>query len=238
MPAIPDLLWLNLSPSLCPLNRPLLRQLSYRGTVAQWDYHHSADDPALLEIPLTLLHDYLKAVARPIHLAGHGLSGVLGLLYAQRYPERVRSLTLLGVGPYPMVTWHSHYYAQRRLLPCRRDRILIKLVNDLFGPMARSMVRELVCRLEADLDSTPAPHSLICHPYLAPGSAPVPLLACGSQDDGVIAPHEFLRWQHWLQPGRGDRLWQCPQGRHFFQYSEATALARAMGNFWQSLAPA
>lgn len=232
-----DVLWLNSSPSLRCLHRPLLRELSYRTQVAQWDYQQSLDEPASLDLPLTLLHDYLKGLAHPVHLAGHGLSGALGLLYARQHPERIKSLTLLSVGPHPAISWQTHYYMNRRLLCCDRTLVLAIMVSHLFGESMRPLARELVCRLQADLDESPSPHSLLWDGEIAAGDCPVPLMVCGSQDDSVISPELLAHWQHWMNPYRGDQIWQCPEGKHFFHYFQAKAVSRAMLRFWQQIAP-
>lgn len=231
-----DVLWLNASSGLRCLHRPLLRSLSHQACVTQWDFCQNLDEPASLSAPLTLLHDVLKGRSRPVHLAGHGVGGAIGLLYARQHPERVRSLTLLSVGPQPALSWQSHYYLHRRLLNCDRDFVLSVMVSQLFGEAVRPLSRELACRLQADLDQSPMPHSLLGDSTIAAGPVPVPLLVCGSRDDSVIGLDELSQWQPWLRPERGDRLWQCPEGRHFFHYFQAAAVSRTIGQFWRQLA--
>lgn len=101
MSNLPNVLCLSANPNLKNFDRPLLRSLSKQITIAQWEYCQSQDEPSSLEVALELVHDYLQQLVSPIHLVGHGTSGLLGLLYAQQHPERVRSLTLLSVGIYP-----------------------------------------------------------------------------------------------------------------------------------------
>lgn len=228
-----NLLWLNLGSHLCCLHRPLLRELAHWMSVAQWDYRQGLDEPACLELPLALLHDYLKSKNHPVHLAGHGLSGALALLYAQHYPDQVRSLILLGVSPRPAICWQSHYYRHRRMLNCDRSFILAMMVSHLFGEAVRPITRELVCRLKGELDETPCPHSLLHDGNISVAQSPVPLLVCGSQDDVVVSPETLLTWQHLMNPYRGDRLWQCPGGGHFFHYFHAQQVSQAMVHFWQ-----
>jgi|GEM_PF-2838428 len=87
--------------------------------------------PTSLDAALVLLHDYLKEGDRPLHLLGHSTGGLLGLLYAHRYPERVRSLTLLSVGVHPAIDWQAHYYIQRQmlLLPLRFPPICMLCIS-------------------------------------------------------------------------------------------------------------
>lgn len=232
-----NLLWLNLGSHLRCLHRPLLRELSHRLTVSQWDYQQSLDEPACLEIPLVLLHDYLKNQNQPVHLAGHGLSGALAVRYAQRYPNHVRSLTLLGVSPSLEFCWQSHYYMNRRMLNCDRSFVFSAMVSHLFGETVRPYARELASRLRRELDETPSPHSLLGDRSMPLGNVPVPLLVCGSQDDIVISPENLLTWQHLMNPYRGDYLWQCPEGRHFFHYFNPKEVGQIMVKFWQKQLP-
>lgn len=230
-------LWLNLSRHLGCLDRPLLRELAYWTPVFRWDYVQSLDESASLEVPLALLDAFLRDQAQPVHLAGHGLSGALGLLYARRYPDRVKSLTLLGVGPQPAHCWQSEYYAHRRLLRCDRAFVLSVMVSQLFGEAVRSISRELVGRLQRDLDESPSPHSLFHRGEIEAGGAPVPLLICGSEDDAIVGPDWLGQWQSYLVPDRGDTLWYCPSGRHFFHYGQAKAVSRVMVQWWQRHEP-
>jgi len=61
------------------------------------------DEASSLDVAVLLLHDYLKSCNRP-DLVGHSTGGCWGY-YARRYPETVKSLTLLGVGTYSAVDW-------------------------------------------------------------------------------------------------------------------------------------
>jgi pimeloyl-ACP methyl ester carboxylesterase len=136
----PDALWVNVSPALRRFDRPLLNVLSRQVAIAEWQYYQTADEPTSLEVALVLLHDYVqKCVSeaseqefQPLHLLGHGTGGLLAWLYARRYPERVRSLTLLSVGAYPAVDWQAHYYAQLQFLPCCREALLTQMVYTLY----------------------------------------------------------------------------------------------------------
>jgi pimeloyl-ACP methyl ester carboxylesterase len=182
---------------------------------------------------LDLLHDYLSSLDRPVHLMGHSTSGLLGFLYAQQYPEQVKSLTLLAVGVHPAVDWQAHYYVHLKLIPCSRETILRQMVYNLFGFQARPIVTELVQLLEQDLKRSLSPHTLFQHTHIAAETVAAPLFICGSQDDCVITPHELSGWQRFFKPG--DRLWQCSQGRYFFHYHCPQQVGRQVLNFWSSL---
>lgn len=226
----PDALWISVSPSFQRLDRRLLNDLSHQIAIAQWAYYQTPDEPSSLEVGLTLLHDYLKGHDRPLHLLGHGTSGLLALLYARRYPERVRSLTLLAVGPHAAVNWQSHYYTQLQQLPCSREAILTQTVYSLIGRHSRMQLRRWINRLEYDLTHAPSPHSLLHHANVDPAGVSVPLLVCGGRDDKVVAPPDLQAWQPFLKPG--DRLWQCPGGRHFFHAFYPQQVGQEILAFW------
>jgi pimeloyl-ACP methyl ester carboxylesterase len=233
MSKFPDALMLSASPSLKGFNQPLMRHLSWRVTIAHWEYCQSQDEASSLEVALTLLHDYLKTSDHPIHLIGHGISGLVGLLYARRHPDRVKSLTLLSVGMHPAVDWQSHYHVHLKLLPCSRDTILMQMVYNLFGYQSRPIAQDLVKILEQDLCNSLSPHTVYQSTSISPDTTAVPTLVCGSEDDIIITPHELMGWQDWL--GKGDRIWKCPQGRYFFHYFHPQLVTRQLLNFWASL---
>ncbi|MBE9115923.1 alpha/beta hydrolase [Lusitaniella coriacea LEGE 07157] len=230
---LPNALWLNVSPALKKFDRALLKYLSQHTAIAQWEYSQTPDEPLSLEIALTLLHDYLKQRDRPLHLLGHSTGGLLALLYARRYPQRVRSLTLLSVGVHPAIDWQAHYYAQLQLLPCSRQRVLAQTITNLFGHQARPIARELIQILERDLDCSLSPHTLYRRAKVDPGGADVPLMACGAQDDLIIDPHLLQGWKTWLKAR--DRVWQCPGGRYFFHYFYPQLTGEQIIEFWNSL---
>ncbi len=233
MSLMPDALWLNVSPALRGFDRPLLKLLAQSYQVAEWQYSQSLDEPLCLDTAITLLHDYLKHGDRPVHLLGHGTSGLVGLLYARRFPHRVRSLTLLSVGVYPAVDWQAHYYAQLQLLQCPREFILTQMVYSLIGYQSRPIAREFVQRLKHDLDTSLSPHSLYHRLHVSPGGVDVPLLVCASDNDIVVDPHQREGWScHFKE---GDRLWSYPDGRYFFHYFHPHATRQAIVSFWQSL---
>lgn len=216
MTPYPDALWLNPSPVLKSLHSPLLRYLRQSYSLGEWDYSQSSDEPSCLEIALVLLHDYLKSCDRPMHLIGHSTGGLLGWLYAQRYPKRVRSLTLLAVGAFPAVDWQAHYYAMRQVLPIDREHLLLHMAKLLFSEQpCRNKLKRLIQILDRDLTESLSPHSLINMTHLpAVQQLPIPLSIFGGEQDLVVDPTHIDRWQPHLKPG--DQLWLCPQGRHFF----------------------
>lgn len=229
--SLPKTLWLNTNPHLQRFAQPLLRHLAHHISIAEWNYYKHSDEASSLDIALDLLQDYLKSFSEPIHLFGHSTSGLLGLLYARRYPERVKSLTLLGVGVYPAIDWQAHYYVLRQLLPCSRELIMTQMVRNLFGYQERYCTKALLQLLDQDLESSPSPHSLYQQISIPPGGVSVPLLVCGSQEDVIVERTALQGWQKYLKPG--DRLWLCPQGPHFFHAFYPQKVGRQILKFWQ-----
>jgi pimeloyl-ACP methyl ester carboxylesterase len=237
----PDVLWLSVSPGFRRLDAKLLGLLARHLEIRHWAYCQTPDEPACLETALMLLHDYMQKQPHPVHLLGHGTSGMLGLLYARRYPHRVKSLTLLAVGVNPMLDWQSHYYqhlqtsfAQHRQGWGEGDRtqVLQQMAHSLFGHQAKPLVKGWIRLLEQDLIHSPSPQSLLKRVSLCPGSVPMPLMVCGSRDDAIVDASQLEGWRPWLKPG--DRLWQCAEGRHFFHAVHPQRVANQVLGFLDS----
>lgn len=226
-----DVLWVNANPAFNNLHLPYLRELSKSYGVAVWEFHQSVDEGISLEGAIALLDEYLQARDgdRPIHLMGHGTGGLLALLYAYNYPEKVKSLTLLSVGAYPAVDWQAHFYAQFKLLPCSRDVLLQQTVYNLFGMQKKVTTHKLKSLLEKDLQTGLSLHSLYEPLRLTPKAIKVPLMVCCAQDDIVIDPTLQEDWQPWLK--QNDQLWQYPRGRYFFHYFYPEAVTKAIAHF-------
>ncbi|MGK7957292.1 MAG: alpha/beta fold hydrolase [Crocosphaera sp.] len=233
MSSVPTALWLSVSPALQRFNRPLISHLSHDHSVALWEYHQTPDEPITLDVAFVLLHDYLKQLEQPVHLIGHGISGWLGMIYAQHHPERVKSLTLLSVGANLGVDWQSHYYAMLKTLPCDRRTILTQMVYSLFGRQCPFKSELLVYLLEQDLLSSPSPNTLVEQVSVTPQLVSVPLFIGGSRDDLVISTYQLNAWKPWLKSG--DVLWECSQGRHFFHHLHSELVSEKITQFWQSL---
>lgn len=228
-----DALCLNLSPRLKRFDVRLLQNLSSQMRIGCWEYSQTLDEPCCLSTAVHLLHDYVRQGDRPLHLIGHGVSGSLALLYAKRYPQWVRSLTVLSVGENPATSWHSHYYALLHLLPCHRPMILAQMVRLLFGPQSYPMTNAFVRILAADLDSALSPHSLVHQTKVNLIPVRPPVFATIGGQDQLINPLLNQQDSPWLKAS--DRVWSCPEGRHFFHYEYPQQTADAIAQFWYGL---
>lgn len=228
-----EALWLSVSPYLKRFDHRLMEQLTQQVPLRCWEYQQSADEPCCLETAITLLHDYLKSQPQPVHLLGHGMSGVVGMAYASRFPHRVKSLTLLSVAASPAHTWHAHYYAMRDLLPCGRSMVLAQMARLMFGPQRPARAKALVGMLTRDLDTSLALHSLVHRSTLANGRLSPPLLVASGSYDILIDPQTQQDWLTWIKPE--DRLWVCAGGRHFFHYEYPQTTAHEVLRFWKQV---
>jgi pimeloyl-ACP methyl ester carboxylesterase len=236
----PNVVWLNASPSLRWVDQPLLRYLARCRPISRWEYTQSLDEASSLDTAVDLLHEYVMSQSvgtedtTKFDLCGHGISGVVGLLYARRFPQYVRSLALLSVAAQPAATWHTHYYVQRQLLPYSRDRLLAQTIGSLFGSTSTHLVGAFVKALERDLEESPNEHSLFRLTNLIKGGISAPLLIGGSYTDPVASPETLCEWQSYLKTS--DAMWIYPKGRHFFHYFHPQAVGDRIQAFWQASA--
>ena len=227
----PHYLWLNTSPSWRCFEQHLLHFLSKRISIARWEYSQTQDEASSFEVATELLHDYLQNIPHPVHLIGHSTSGLVGLLYARQYPEKIASLTLLAVGANVTLDWQVHYYTHLQTLD--RKKVLTTMAYNLFGCHDDCTIEGLANILERDLDCSLSPHSFWQRVSLPPGSVPVPLMVCGSLDDPIVEAAEFHKWKPWLKSS--DRLYFHADGGHFFHFFQPQQVGTNILNFWQSL---
>lgn len=224
------LLWISASPSLKYFDLPLLQRLSQSHSVARWEYQQTWDEGSSLDEAVNLLVTYLKQSDRPLHLAGHGMSAIVAMLAADRIPEQVASLCLLGISPLPGLTWHAHYYLQRMSTPCSQVRVLARFCQSLFGLAMPHSQQTLITLLEQDLNASPSPHSIFHIAKLDPIQPKVPFLICHGALDFVISPTLVQSWQPLMKPG--DRQISIPDGYHFCHYHFPEQVAHEMTQFW------
>ncbi len=88
----------------------------------------------------------------------------------------------------------------------------------------------MLALLERDLMESLSLHSPVERFSLFPGGVDVPLMVGGGQLDAIVDPMQIQSWHPWLKAG--DRLWLCPDGRHFFHATHAQQTAQAIHHFW------
>ena len=228
----PKVLWLSLSSHLHQFDLPLLQCLSQSVEVSTWQYCQHVDEPGSLAEAAVLLDDYLGSLTQPVHAIGHGMSGVLGLVYARLFHERIKSLSLLSVGVQPARDWQAQYYDLRRSLSCSQTAIVAQMVRQLFGPQPAESSNWLQALFQRELEESFSPHSLWKTDTIPAGGCDIPLFIAGSCDDTVVSIEALRGWQKWLK--EGDRLWECYSGRHFFHRFYPKSIERELLQFWQT----
>lgn len=226
-------LWINANPSFKYFDGRIIRYLSKQVPIAYWEYGQTLDEGSSLDTALTLLHDYLKSRPQPVDIIGHGTGGLLGLLYARKYPHRVKSLILLGVGFAPSIDWQAHYYQMRKLLPCSQDILLARMVQMMFGNQDKTNTVNLVEVLKKDLYTAPTAHSLYQTTRIESGGVSMPMMICGSDDDGIVDRSALQGWSDYLKDQ--DVMWTNPRGHHFFHYFFPEYTGRKIIKFWQNV---
>ncbi len=227
-------IWISANNSFQRFDAHLLRHLSRQKQVARWEYYQHQDEPSCLESALALLEDYLDSLEMPVNLIGHSTGGLIGLLYARKHPQRVKSLSLLGVGYHPEIDWQIHYHTLRLQLPCSQDIILAQMVQKVFGYQNQYNTKGLIKLLKQDLLTSPSPHSIFHRSIIPQGGIESPLMVCGCDNDDIIDGHSLMGWQQFLKSE--DRLWICPRGNHFFHYFYPHDVSREILKFWQAIA--
>lgn len=225
--------WINANPSFKYFDGRIVRYLSKQTPIAYWEYAQTIDEGSSLDIALTLLHDYLKSRPQPVNIIGHGTGGLLGLLYARKYPRRIKSLTLLGVGSAPSIDWQAHYYQIRKLLPCSQDVVLGRMVQMMFGYQSPNNVLDLIKILKQDLYTAPTAHSLYQLDRIESSGVSMPMMVCGSNNDGIVDRSALQGWSEYLKDD--DVLWINPEGHHFFHYFFPEYTGRKIIKFWQNI---
>ena len=118
------ILWIDLQPSLYCLFKRTAQSLSEHFEVKRWSFEHDLDESCDVDVVHSLLRQTIQNSSSPVHLVGHGLSGTVACLYAQRYPKNISSVSLLSVDIKSTNQWTSHYQSMRSQLPCSRLNIL------------------------------------------------------------------------------------------------------------------
>ena len=213
------LLWIDLQPSLHCLFKRTILSLGQRFEVKRWSFEHDLDESCDVDVVHSLLRQTIDKSADPVHLVGHGLSGTIAFLYAQKFPKRISSVSLLSVDILSSNQWTSHYQSMRSQLPCSRINILShlsRLLINVHTDHAQIIIRGL---LEKCLDNDFVQGSIIQKPKIDNLSRiNMPTLVINGEDDFVVDRSSYQRWCQHLKPG--DCYQKMKNGRHFFPFSE------------------
>ena len=224
------LLWIDLQPSLYCLFERTAQSLSQQFEVKRWSFEHDLDESCDIEIVHSLLKQTISNYSDPVHLVGHGISGTIAYLYAQKYPEYILSASVLSVDTRSMNQWTSHYQRMRSQLPCSRYHILSHL-SSLIVNNDTEQVRNIVTRLLARcLDNDFVYGSIIKSQRIENvNKANVPILVINGEKDFVVDEQSYDRWKHYLKPG--DCYQKIANGRHFFPFTEWSQTSNMIETF-------
>ena len=218
------ILWLDLQPSLYCLNKRIAQNLSIKRQVRRWSFQHDLDECCTEETVYRLLDETLKNDHNKYHIIGHGLSGSLACKFAQKRPERFRSLILLSVDTLTSNHWSSHYLKIRSQLPCSRAQTLSHLSSLLFHQSNARAAAAFPCLLAKCLDTDFIQGSIVNQQTTKNLHAPeVPTFVLNGEFDFVVDSNAHDRWSETLKSG--DRYVCMKKGRHFFQFDQAQQVA-------------
>ncbi|WP_114994346.1 alpha/beta fold hydrolase [Synechococcus sp. UW179A] len=225
-------LWIDLQPTLHCLNKRVAQLLSRSFAVQRWSFQHDLDESCSVQTVLELLRQTLVASSEPMHLVGHGISGTVACLFAEKYPDLVKSLTLLSVDTLSANHWSSHYLDMRSQLPTSRQAILSHLSSLLFSSNNSRSTEIVPCLLAKCLDTEFIQGSIVNQQTIKNLQTPeVPTLVLNGEFDFVVDINSHDRWSETLKSG--DRYVCMKNGRHFFQFNQAQHAADLITAFIQ-----
>lgn len=103
----------------------------------------------------------------------------------------------------------------------------------MFGHQNNKNTLDLIKILQRDLCTAPTAHSLYRLSRVEPGGVSMPMMVCGSENDGIVVPLALAGWQDYLK--ENDILWTHPWGHHFFHYFFPQETGRQVIKFWQQV---
>ena len=225
-------LWIDLQPTLHCLNKRVAQLLSRSFAVQRWSFQHDLDESCSVTTVMDLLRQTLLASSEPMHLVGHGISGTVACLFAEKYPGLVKSLTLLSVDTLSTNHWSSHYLDMRSQLPTSRQAILSHLSSLLFSTNNARAAQILPCLLAKCLDTEFIQGSIVNKQTTNNLRTPeVPTFVLNGGSDFVVDANAHDRWSETLKSG--DRYVCMRKGRHFFQFDHAQQVADLIISFIQ-----
>ena len=224
------ILWIDLQPSLYCLFKRTAQTLGQHFEVKRWSFEHDLDESCDINIVHSLLKQTIENSSGPIHLIGHGLSGTIAYLYAQKYPRKIASVSLLSVDVQSTNQWTSHYQNMRSQLPCSRFHILSHLSRLLIDTHTNH-VQNITTRLLAKCLDNDFVHGSIFQNYTIENLCKIeaPLLVVNGDKDFVVDGNSSQRWQHHLKPGDCYQL--IGGGRHFFPFNKWLETSKMIESF-------
>ena len=108
-----QILWIDLQPSLYCLFKRTAQILGQHFEVKRWSFEHDLDESCDVEVVHSLMKHTIENSSNPVHLVGHGISGTIAYLFAQKYPNNILSVSVLSVDTHSTNQWTSHYQSMR-----------------------------------------------------------------------------------------------------------------------------
>ena len=225
-----QILWIDLQPSLYCLFKRTAETLGLHFKVKRWSFEHDLDESCDVEVVHSLLRQTIENCSSPVHLVGHGISGTIAYLYAQKYPKNISSVSVLSVDTQSTNQWTSHYQSMRSQLPCSRFHILSHL-SSLLVNKDSEQVENIVTKLLARcLDNDFVYGSIIKSQLMENiNKANVPILVINGEKDFVVDKQSYNRWKHYLKAG--DCYQNMANGRHFFPFTQWSQTSNMIESF-------
>ena len=225
-----QILWIDLQPSLYCLFKRTAQSLGEHFKVKRWSFEHDLDESCDVEVVHSLMRQTIENCSTPVHLVGHGISGTIAYLYAQKYPNNISSVSVLSVDTHSTNQWTSHYQSMRSQLPCSRFHILSHLSRQLVDRRTEQVGNIVTRLLTKCLDNDFVYGSIITsQPITNLNKAEVPILVVNGEKDFVVDEQSDIRWRQCLKPG--DCYQKIANGRHFFPFTEWRQTAKMIESF-------
>ena len=213
------ILWIDLQPSLYCLFKRTTQSLGQHFKVNRWSFEHDLDESCDVDIVHNLLRQTIDNSPTPVHLIGHGISGTIAYLYAQKYPNNVSSVSVLSVDTHSMNQWTSHYQRMRCQLLCSRFHILNHLSSLLVERNSEDIGNIVTKLLARCLDNDFVYGSIIKSQRIENiNTANAPILVINGEKDFIVDEQSHDRWKQYLKAG--DCYHKISNGRHFFPFTE------------------
>ena len=224
------IVWIDLQPSLYCLLKRTAQSLGQHFEVKRWAFKHDLDESCDVDIVHSLLRQTIDKSSAPIHLVGHGISGTIAYLYAQKHPKNISSVSVLSVDTVSNNQWTSHYQRLRSQLPCSRFHILSHLSSLLVNSDSEQVGKVVTKLLATCLDNDFVYGSIIKSQIIENiNHAKVPILVINGEKDFVVDAQSCDRWKNRLKPG--DCYRKIVNGRHFFPFTEWSQTSSIIESF-------